>query len=426
METVNSTRLLLVSADSRLEAEVRRSLAIVQMPAILDVCRSLTTLSDAIWTRSAELLLVAESGLPHRSAERIAEEFSGETKKPVIFLGDPPGALGGLHLLRKHGSECIAFADLHRLPLAIEHSLRHFETSNTEKRLQHEILRAADAVGRNQKLVTIGRLAGSIAHEINNPLESITNLIYLTAHEPGLPAQARTYLELAQKELNRVVEISKQTLTFNRETASPVPVCAPDLIEEVLGLYRRRVAEKHISVEREYGPTAHVRVFPGEIRQVFSNLIGNALEAMEPQGCLRIRVRGGFMPRDRAAQALRISIADTGSGIPPHVLARLGEPFFTTKGQRGTGLGLWVTRSIIQRHGGVLRLRSRTGERHGTTFTIFLPVHFMPEALDAVGKDASPVQDTPARAPEVETSNGGRHWAANGDNGIFRGRAIGF
>ncbi len=410
--TSPQTRLLLVSGDPRLAGEVRKWLEHARTAAHLEVCQSVVALSD---THTADLMLVAESGLPHRSAERIADEFARTTGKPVIFLGDAPGQGGRLHLLRKRGSGCVPFLELHRLPVVVEQTLRRFESAVTEQRIESEMQRAADAVGRSQKLVTIGRLAGSIAHEINNPLESITNLLYLAVQEPGLPPQARSYLELAQAELGRVVEISKQTLSFNRETASPVLVHAVDLLEEVLALYRRRVAEKHITVKREYASSAPVRVFPGEIRQVFSNLISNALEAMEANGTLRIRVHAGRMSRDGHAGALRISIADTGSGIPPDVLTRLGEPFFTTKGQRGTGLGLWVSQSIIRRHGGSLRMRSRVGERHGTVFTVCLPVD-----MDRVQQMPDPHSDPSHAVSQVAD----RRWANSDD--AFRNQASGY
>lgn len=230
----------------------------------------------------------------------------------------------------------------------------------------------AEVLRENQKLITLGRLAASIAHEINNPLESITNLLYLMEQDDS--GKQSEYLKLAQRELSRVVQISKQTLTFSRETPAPVRVQLAELIEEVLGLHSRRIGDKALRVVRQYENYEPVTVFPGEMRQVISNLISNAIEATSNRGRIVIRIRPSHRWSGREERGLRLSIGDNGSGIPHDVRVRLGEPFFTTKGQSGTGLGLWVTRSILTRYGGILQLRSSIGpERHGTVFSVFLP-----------------------------------------------------
>ena len=237
---------------------------------------------------------------------------------------------------------------------------------------------SANALRENHKMVTIGRLAGSIAHEINNPLESITNLMFLIGSDPKLSIEIRNYLQMAQHELNRVIQISKQTLNFYRETPTPVRVDMVELLEEVLVLYSRRIGEKQLLVTREYNARTPVTVFPGEMRQVFSNLISNAIEASRTGGKLRLRIRSATHWTDGGVRGVRVSIADDGSGIDPQIRARLGEPFFTTKGQSGTGLGLWVTQSILNRYGGDMRMHSSVGERHGTVFSIFLPTNLRP------------------------------------------------
>jgi two-component system, NtrC family, sensor kinase len=225
----------------------------------------------------------------------------------------------------------------------------------------------------NQKLITLGRLTASIAHEINNPLESITNLLYLM--EQSKPEKTAEYLKLAQHELERVVQISKQTLTFSRETHRPVRMQLAELIEEVLALHSRRIGEKSLRVVRQYESYEPVTVYPGEMRQVFSNLLSNAIEATAQRGRLVIRIRDARRWSGQGGRGLRLSIGDDGSGIPDVVRAHLGEPFFTTKGQGGTGLGLWVTKSILSRYGGNLQLRSSVSPaRHGTVFSLFLPL----------------------------------------------------
>ncbi len=238
--------------------------------------------------------------------------------------------------------------------------------------------RALETLHDSQKLIHLGRLAASIAHEVNNPLESVTNLLYLIRMEPGVPEGALQYLDLAEREMARVVAISKQTLNFARETSEPTEVSLPAILGEVLALYRRRIDEKQLHIHQRYTAIQPLRIVPGELRQIFANLIVNAIEASTPQGTLSLRVRPASAARN--TRGLRITIADNGSGIPPEIRRRLGRPFFSTKGQSGTGLGLWVTRSILERYGGRLRLRSvhqsePHGERlHGTVFALFLPV----------------------------------------------------
>ncbi|MFZ0661094.1 MAG: ATP-binding protein [Acidobacteriaceae bacterium] len=241
-----------------------------------------------------------------------------------------------------------------------------------------------EVLRENQKLITLGRLAASIAHEINNPLESITNLLFLM--EQDASGKTAEYLKLAQRELSRVVQISKQTLTFSRETSTTVTVQLSELIEEVLGLHSRRIGDKNLRVVRQYETQEPLTVFPGEMRQVLSNLISNAIEATPERGRIVIRIRAARRWSGHEARGLRLSIGDNGSGISEDVRNRLGEPFFTTKGQSGTGLGLWVTRSILSRYGGSLQLRSsvRPG-RCGTVFSIFLPLNLRPLAMPPRG-----------------------------------------
>jgi signal transduction histidine kinase len=248
--------------------------------------------------------------------------------------------------------------------------------------LKGELDRAAETLRENQKLITLGRLTASIAHEINNPLESLTNLFYLMQVD-GLAAEKRDeYLRMAQRELNRVVQISKQTLTFSRETTVPMRVQLSDLMEEVLMLFSRRIADKRLHVSRQYESSESVTVFPGELRQVLSNLVANAIEATEAEGALTIRIRSARKWSDEGVHGVRLSVADSGTGMSAAIRRRLGEPFFTTKGHHGTGLGLWVTRSILNRYGGNLQLRSSVDAvRHGTVFSLFLPTNMRPQAV---------------------------------------------
>jgi PAS domain S-box-containing protein len=238
----------------------------------------------------------------------------------------------------------------------------------TEQRRSEAVLRSTD------KLASMGRLAASVAHEIHNPLDAIANLLYLLDHSKQLDEASREHVRLASEELNRVTNISEQMLTFSRESRAPVPMRLRDLLDSVLVLYQARLTTSDIQVRKRYEEVLEVRAFPGELRQVFSNLIGNALDAMAPSGRLTLHVRPS---RDRVnfeRRGVRVTIADTGTGISETDRRRISEAFYTTKGEKGTGLGLWVSEGIIRKYGGELRFRSRTGERHGSVFQVFLPV----------------------------------------------------
>ncbi len=232
---------------------------------------------------------------------------------------------------------------------------------------------AEAALMQSEKLAAVGRLAASIAHEINNPLESVTNLLFL-ARSHDLPSHVQEYLETAERELHRVSAITNLTLRFHKQTTHPCEVSCDQLIGEVLSIYHGRLINSNISVERRSREGHTVRCFEGEIRQILSNLIGNAIDAMHPDGGrLLLRSREG---RDRRTgeQGLVITVADTGPGMARETIARIFEPFFTTKGFSGTGLGLWISQEIAQRHHGTLSVRSsQCAGASGSVFALYLP-----------------------------------------------------
>jgi signal transduction histidine kinase len=234
--------------------------------------------------------------------------------------------------------------------------------------------RAQDALRRSEKLAVTGRLAASIAHEINNPLEAVTNLLFLMRNTDD-PAQTHTFLAQADQELARVAEITRQTLRFYREPNHPVDTQVAAVLRSVLVLYNSRLIAANIEVLLEIAASeATVLASPGELRQVIANIIGNAIDAMRHGGRLRIRI--SEEDGSAAPSRLRLTIADTGSGIPSSLLPTIFEPFVTTKGETGTGLGLWVTGEIIRRNGWNIRVRSHSGpERSGTAFSITMPLH---------------------------------------------------
>jgi len=333
---------------------------------------------------STDLIIAGTEGLIDIDIREVIDRArSAESPIPVLLAGGRVGEAGAIRMLREGATEIVQSGEMERLPSAIARALKVRQSAIVQSHAQHELDRSAVMLRENQKLITIGRLAASIAHEINNPLESVMNLLFLVGEEKNLPSTVMGYLALAQRELDRVAQISRQTLKFSRETTGPVPVHVEELLEEVLSLYGRRMMEKNLRVERQYDCGEEAIVYPGEMRQVLSNLVTNAIEASSLRGRIRLRVRCTRSWSDPGVRGIRVSVADTGSGIPPEVQHRLGEPFFTTKGQRGTGLGLWVTRSIIQRYGGEMQLRSSVHpDRHGTVFSIFLPTNLRPRAVD--------------------------------------------
>ncbi len=230
-----------------------------------------------------------------------------------------------------------------------------------------------EVLQRAEKLAMVGRMAAAVAHEINNPLESVINLLYLLETCPGLDATARAYVEVAQEEVRRAAYVARQTLSFYRESATVVPVNIGEVLDSILKVHARRLQSERIQVERQFHFAGTIEAFPAEMRQVFSNLILNALDAAAKPGRLWLRVYQGRNWRN-GGRGIRVVVADNGSGIAPEHRARVFEPFFTTKGDKGTGLGLWVSQAIVNRHGGYMRVRSSVrAARRGTVFTVFLP-----------------------------------------------------
>lgn len=236
-------------------------------------------------------------------------------------------------------------------------------------------LKTRAALLANEKLAVAGRLAATIAHEIHNPLDSVANLLYLLQHEPT-NEESSQFLQMAQTELARVTQISRAMLSLYRESKAPVRVNLKETLDDLLLLMQRRFQILGVTVSADLPPEIDVEGFPAELRQVFTNLIGNAVEAVGQGGTVTVRITP--QPADAASSpALEagaiVEITDNGPGIPAENRDRLFQPFFTTKGERGTGLGLWVSQGIIRKHAGFIDLISRTdGPAHGTTARVFL------------------------------------------------------
>ena len=241
-------------------------------------------------------------------------------------------------------------------------------TENIDQRKKADL-----AMRQTEKLAAVGRLASSIAHEINNPLESVVNLLYLARGTNDL-AKVGEYLATADQELDRVSAITSQTLRFHKQSTRATSVVCDDLLTNVLSLYRGRLQSSNITVEKRKRTDLPVMCFEGEIRQALSNFIGNAIDAMTPGGG-RLLLRSREVIDSRTGgKVLEVIIADTGAGISTLAKTHLFEPFFTTKGLEGNGLGLWISKEIITRHKGRIKVKSSTNQRNaGTLVSILLP-----------------------------------------------------
>lgn len=232
--------------------------------------------------------------------------------------------------------------------------------------------KSEEVLQRTEKLAVLGRQAASIAHEINNPLEAVTNLLYLLKGFQQHP-EAQQYLNMAEAELIRVSQIVTQTLAFHKQNSQARETDLTAVLDSALVFLRIRLHGKHIDIVRHYRPAPPIRCLESELRQVFINLIGNSVDALADRGCISLRYRAATDWKT-GRRGIRITVADDGSGMSKETRKRLFEPFFSTKGPAGNGLGLWITSEIIRRHKGQLRLRSKqSAEVHGTVFSIFLP-----------------------------------------------------
>jgi signal transduction histidine kinase len=230
--------------------------------------------------------------------------------------------------------------------------------------------RTEQALRRSEQLAAAGRLAASIAHEINNPLEAVTNLLYLVNSDETIHGQSKDLLEVADRELQRLSHITARSLKFYRQRTAPTLSAIDELLDSVLFFHETEMNIRGIQLERRYHPAPQVVCLAGEIQQVFTNLVSNALEALEDGGRMVVCVREARDGKER--EGVAVTVADSGSGMSPLTLDQLFHPFITTKGEEGTGLGLWVSKGILDKHHSTIRVRSKEGL--GTVFHIFIPV----------------------------------------------------
>ncbi|HEY6489759.1 MAG: HAMP domain-containing sensor histidine kinase [Terracidiphilus sp.] len=305
---------------------------------------------------------------------RIVQAQPSWSNIPVLLLSTAAGEPDASSASLKIRSEIRNLVLLDH-PLRSEIFLSAARAAGRARLQQIEIRDAAElqaksnaALRNSEKLAATGRLVATIAHEVNNPLAALGNLLYLVEISNSLQ-EAQSFGRLAAHELGRISEIIDHTLNFNRTSTQPAFTDLAEVAASALSLFRGKMKERNITANIA-SEQAGAFCSPGEIRQALVNLIGNAIDAMPVGGCLRVRVTPISINRTDFA---RITIADNGTGIPCEIRSNLFSQFFTTKGSRGTGLGLWLTRDIVQRNSGKLHLRSRTKTPSGTTFVIYLP-----------------------------------------------------
>ncbi len=269
------------------------------------------------------------------------------------------------HLFRKDGT--LFYAEMSAQPILADATLRGAVVTFRDIT---QVRQAEEALRRSEKLAAVGQLASSIAHEINNPLEAVTNLLYLVRTAPTMD-DVRTYASLAETELARVADITMQTLRFHRQQTSAAPVQLGETIPAVLRLYGGRFNSRKVALKTRLRPTPEAMLLDGDIRQVLNNLIRNAYDAMPNGGPLHVRLRPASCLKTWI-RGVRITIADTGTGFLPKMRKTLFEPFHTSKEITGTGLGLWISKGIVDKHRGRMFMRSQMGR--GTVFSLWLPL----------------------------------------------------
>ena len=339
--------------------------------------------------------LSAATGLPVGEVLRLVHPQTHQPVGDVLEELDRSGALG-VHqegtLIARDGSDYAVDA---KVSMVTDAEGRP-DGSVVVFRDVTELRKAEVTLIANEKLAVTGRLAASIAHEIHNPLDSVANLHFLISQETD-PQRRSDFLKLAQQELGRTLQISRAMLSLYRESPMPVQVNLEELVGSVLLLLDRKMRDQNIRVEQSFTHPVHVFGYPGELRQVFTNLIANAGEAAGPNGHVRILVRPAS-PLDGRAGTI-VEIADSGRGIAPHVEKKLFQPFMTTKGERGTGLGLWVSLGIVQKHGGTVRISNSTeGDLRGAVVRVYLPER------SAQAKAEEEDHEAPLIAPPFETA----------------------
>lgn len=328
-------------------------------------------ISDGFWTYDSEFRITYMNAAAEKISRCKREEQIGKT----IFELFPEVAGTALEKQFRH-----VMRD--RVPVEFEHFYEPWQQWFVHRvypspggglvvyvRNVTEARKTEQALRRAEQLAAAGRLAASISHELNNPLEAVTNLLFLAKNDPGVEGKARELLEIADREVQRLSHIAGKSLKFYRQTTAATRVQLSELIDSVLFFYEPRLKSYNIRVEKRYRKVSPVWCYAGEMQQVFTNLISNAIEAIHRDGRLVLSLHPSSQ---NGTAGVRVSVADTGSGMSADTKRQLFQPFFTTKAEAGTGLGLWVSSGIVEKHGATLKVRSR--EKQGTVFSLFIPL----------------------------------------------------
>jgi PAS domain S-box-containing protein len=361
---------------------------------------TLTSIGDAVIATDPEGLVTLMNPVAEKLTEWKSEEAAGkplrdvfqivnqETRKPVENpvekvrrLKHVVGLANHTVLISKNGQE-----------IGIDDSAAPIRDSNRKivgivlifrDVTQQRALEAA--LKSNDRLALAGRLSASIAHEIHNPLDIVGNVLFLLDQQVGTQPKARQLIETAQREVQRVAEISKNMLSLHRESRAPSKVKLTELLRGVVALVEETIAKDRRKIELMPGFEGEVEAFPSELRQVFTNVIKNAVEATADGGNIRIYSEA---TRQSGQSGVLVRVVDNGPGIPEQLQSKLFSPFVSTKEESGTGLGLWVSRSIMEKHGGSIRLSSNgEPDTRGTTVLIFIP--FKVKSPDKRGGDSA-------------------------------------
>jgi signal transduction histidine kinase len=334
-------------------------------------------------TKGAAAVILAEEALDLHDISQWTAQIAGQpswSDFPIIILTDR-GVVNSESRKRMLIRQPLGNLILLERPVRPETLMSTVQAALRSRLRQYQMrdylaerAKAEEALRTAEKLAVAGRLAASVAHEINNPLESVVNSLYLISLSSSLQ-ESKEYAQTGMNELARVSEIVTQTLRFYRQNSKPVVVKVNEIMDSALVLYKARLSSAQIVLEKDFRQCPPIIARAGELRQLIVNLLGNAVDAMSRGGTLKIRITNSREHRNGARAGIRFTIADTGSGIPPEIRKRLFEPFVSTKGDLGTGLGLWVSSGIVQKHGGAIRVRSNSlPPATGTVFSVFLPL----------------------------------------------------
>jgi signal transduction histidine kinase len=357
------------------QGAVERTAVAHRDPAKIALARAFHTKFPPSLGSGSAIAAVIETGEPQFFPE-ISEEMIREPERQrmicelnmksvlVVPMASRDRVLGALVLVNAESGRALSADDLELAEALAARAAAAIDNSRLFRQVEQQLeerARTEAALVKTERLATAGRLAATIAHEINNPLEAVTNLVYLARSAPE--GEVRRYLQVVEEELSRIAHITKMTLGFYRESGAPTPVDLGELVREVVALYEAKLRAKNIRVHTDSAASQLILGSRGELRQVIANLVANAVDVLPGGGAI------GAVTTDSDG-GVQIRVSDNGPGIPAQNLARIFEPFFTTKAELGTGLGLWVSRQIVEKHGGTIAVESSPG---GTCFTISLP-----------------------------------------------------